>query len=185
VHHNAMSQVFPQEKIEFDGQTYILEPPNGDTRRFYCEYLEECAIVGSGIMYRMAGRLPPALLKDVATATAENVGMHLFDWGGKRWSDSLNVTANWKRLAILTLGQKGTDGKNKNADFVSVEFGESVIDRMWDKELPTPKKVQVSTGSNGDTETRELKTYGDQIWNALQEFLNRPNSPAPEAAKAN
>lgn len=175
MHQNQVSQVFPHCEIEYQGRKFMLYPPTWETEGLYCAYLEDSVIEGAMRVFARARGLPQGFAVKVMAEDTSNIGLHLYDWNGEKWRESLGVTRNLKQLAMLTFAQKQDDGSVANQDFLDPEDAKNLIDGIWDEPLSHAYAV-MQLG-----EERWVRTLGDKIIHALTEYINRPNSRRPAA----
>jgi len=128
---------------------FIVEPPNVGTRRAYTAYLENLAIQ-SVINHRSSyGKEYKEVRADLATSAAAGK----FKWGGEVWGTSLADDENATELCYMVLKQRHPE-----------------LSRLDFKTLFEAEDTMI------DDDDNEVKCWkGRKIFNAIVEFIKRPN----------
>lgn len=163
------SEIFPEETITYNGMKFVFRPPNGKTKKAFTSYLESVAVRA------LARHRMDFIPEDYATSLRELTlafGSKCFNWGTKRWTESLNDDENVQELAFIMLSQESSPNMKLN------EIDRATVSEMWDQpyfdEGDLFCQQLLSKGVD-----QEYITIGSKIANIITNFINRPNSPAP------
>jgi hypothetical protein len=185
---NEVKAAIGEIRLKYKDQVLCLLPPNYDVEEKYADFLYE-SVIRRTCKYK-AAYTPEVFLLQL-DRNAERFGSNKFGWGSDTWRESLWEKRPMQHLAFLCFTRERSVGGGP-----ANPITEGFIDDIWEEEYKDEgdEWYQRRTAMNAlalenkpDPRTGTVPpylpcTYGNRIWSAVIDFINRPNSPTPPGA---